>query len=129
MAFVDLLDHEVYIERRLGTGTEDEYGQAVTTLDTSHRFAAAIQQNSAHEVLLASQAGTPIGDYIIFCLPRVILENEAIIHDTNICPKAADVDLPTQRFEVNSVKNAAGRGHHLELDATLTGSPGGVEGS
>jgi hypothetical protein len=129
MGFADLLDHEVYINRKVGTGTEDEYGQPVTTPQTSHHFAAAIQPKTANEIALASQAGTPLGNFTIFMLPRVVDPAEAIIHDTNLCPKEDGVDFADCRFEIVGILNETGRGHHLALDVRLVGSPGGVEGS
>ena len=43
--------------------------------------------------------------------------------------KRFGMDYPTARFEVTGVRNAAGRGHHLEVDARLIGVATGVEGS
>jgi hypothetical protein len=129
MAFADLLDHQVYIERKVGTGTETDYGHEVTTIETSALFAAAIQPKTARELALTTQDGPPIGDFNIFIEERVVGNQEAIIHATSLCPKADEVDYADSRFEILGVRNETGRGHHLALDARLIGQPGGVEGS
>lgn len=127
--FADLLDHQVYIERKRGTGSETDYGQPVDTIETSHVFAAAIQPKTARELALTTQGGPPIGDFNIFIQDRVVGNEETIIHDTSLCPKSDETDFQDARFEILGVRNETGRGHHLALDARLIGSPGGVEGS
>ena len=129
MSFTSLLDHRVYLERDLASGGDDEWGQPVTLTEVSGPFAASIQPKRVREVALISQGGAVIGDYTIFTLPRRIAASDAIIHDETMCPKASEVDYPTLRFEVTGVRNPAGRGHHLEVDASLVGETTGVAGS
>jgi len=129
VSFASLLDHTVAIHRDRATTSDDDYGQPVTALEVGELFPAAIQPKGVREVALISQAGAPIGDYTIYCRPRLVVAADAIVHATALCPKPDAEDLPTVRFEVTGVRNAAGRGHHLEIDARLVGLDAGVEGS
>jgi hypothetical protein len=129
VSFASLLDHEVAIYRAVETGALDDFGHDVTALEVGQQFAAAIQPKSVREVAAITDAGASIGEWTIFCLPRVVTASDAIVHDTALCPKPDAEDLPTARFEITGVRNAAGRGHHLEIDARLAGEEAGVEGS
>lgn len=128
MTFSALLDHRVHIVRRVD-GVDDSYGQPTQTDEIGETFAAAIQPKSVREVVAISQAGAAIGDYTIFLAPRLLTEADVIVHDTATCPKPDVADFADCRFEVTGVRNAAGIGHHLEVDVRLTGASGGVEGS
>ncbi len=129
MPISDRLTHVVHLVRDVTTGTDDEYGQPTTTLDVGEDFRAAIQPKSAREIALISQAGAAIGDWTIFLLPRVVTPADKVIHESEVCPVREEADLPDATFELTGVRNAAGLGHHLELDARLIGSPVGVAGS
>ena len=129
MSFASLLDHRVYIERDVALGPDDEWGQPTTTTEVSGPIAASIQPKRVREVALISQGGASIGEYTLFVLPRRIATSDAIIHDSAMCGKPDGQDYPTLRFEVTGVRNAAGRGHHLEVDCTLVGETTGVAGS
>jgi hypothetical protein len=128
MSLSGLLDHRVYVSRKVD-GADDDYGHPVTTQEVGESFAAAIQPKSIREVVAIDQAGSPVGDWTLFFAPRVVTEADALIHDAAACPKVDTADLPTCRFEITGVRNAAGRGHHLEVDARLVGTSAGVEGS
>lgn len=130
MSFASLLDHRVYIRRDVDSGAEDGQGQPITVSHRSALFPAAIQPKTVRDVALISSAGVVIGDTTIYVQPRVLTEADAIIHDTALCPKPDEHDLPTGRYELTGVRNETGRGHHLALDAILVGSGDlGVEGS
>jgi len=129
VSFAGLLDHRVYLKRDVALGPDDEWGQPTTTEEVSGPFNASIQPKRVREVALVSQAGATIGEYTIFALPRRVRGGDAIIHDSAMCGLADDRDYPTLRFEVTGVRNAAGRGHHLEIDAKLVGETSGVAGS
>jgi hypothetical protein len=129
VGIADRLNHVVHLERDETTGTEDDYGHAVTAPATGEDFRANIQPKSAREVALLSQAGAAIGDWTIFTLPRLIVPADKVIHDSSTCPVAEAADLPDATFELTGVRNAAGLGHHLEIDARLVGSPTAVAGS
>lgn len=129
MSFASLLDHRVYISRDVSTGADDEWGQPTTVVEVSGPFAASIQPKRVREVALVSSAGANIGEYTIFMQPRRVSAADAIIHDESACGKPGASDYPDLRFEVTGVRNAAGRGHHLEVDARLIGETTGVAGS
>lgn len=130
MSFRSLLRHVVHIERDVDSGTEDDYGQSVTVPSVGEDFRAAIQPKSIREVALLSQAGATVGDWTIYALPRQVSTGDRIVHESSTCPVPETADLPDATFELSGIRNAAGLGHHLEIDARLTGSASaGVAGS
>lgn len=130
MSFASLLDHRVYLSRDVASGGDDDYGQPQTVVEVGELFPAALQPKSVRDVAAVSSAGVAIGDWTIYIAPRVVTTADAVIHDTALCPKADERDLPTGRFEITGIRNETGRGHHLALDARLVGGSGtGVEGS
>jgi hypothetical protein len=126
---VPFLNHVVHLERDVDSGTEDEYGHSTTIPSVGEDFRASIQPKSAREVALISQAGAPIGDWTIFLLPRDVDTADKIVHDSSTCPIREAADLPDATFELTGVRNAAGVGHHLEVDARLVGTVAAVAGS
>jgi hypothetical protein len=128
VSFASLLDHQVHLVRRRET-SEDDYNQAEVVDEIGEDFAAAIQPKSVRDVALISQAGAAIGLYTIYCQPRIVRTQDALVHDTARCSKPDERDFPTQRFEVTGVRQQTGRGHHLAIDARLVNAGAGVEGS
>jgi hypothetical protein len=85
---------------------------------------AAIQprrRGGDREAPLVSEAGVTLSDHVIYMRPTDITTADAIEHDASVCPVLND--LPTCRFEIVGVPNAAGLGHHLEIDAKLVATP------
>ena len=118
MSFASLLDHTVTLVRQVGA-TEDDYGHAETVATDMDTLAASIQPKSARERAQFSQAGIPVSDHTIFLFPVDIRTGDYLRHTAADCAKPAGVDLPDGRYEVTAVPDAAGRGHHLEVDARL----------
>jgi head-tail adaptor len=119
------LTHTVTIERSSSSGDpddDDEYGQPVRSPSTIATVRAAIQPKSDREVALTSQAGAALSDYRIYLLPTDLTTADAIIHDAQDCPMRPD--LPDARFEIVGVPDAAGLGHHLEVDARFVEAVG-----
>ena len=120
------LNHRVSIARRVVTLDEgevvlDDYGQPTTTETTlASTVAAGIQPKSARELAAISQAGVASSSHNIYMLPRDITTADAIVHDASECP--VRTDLPDLTFQVVAVPDAAGAGHHLEIDAQIVGS-------
>ena len=121
------LNHRVSIARRSATLDEedeptfDEYGQPITSETTlASGIAAGIQPKSARELAAISQAGVASSSHNIYMLPRDITTADAIVHDASECP--VRTDLPDMTFQVVAVPDAAGAGHHLEIDGQMVDS-------
>lgn len=121
MSIGSRLTHTVSIART-STSTDpnddDEFGQPTTT-ETYETVKAAIQPKKAEEIALTTQAGAVVSDHRIYLLPTSISTADAIIHEAQACPMSPD--LPDARYEITSVPDAAGLGHHLELESKLIG--------
>lgn len=121
MAIGSRLTHTVAIVRSSATGSYDDYNQPVVSEAVVGTVKAAIQPKTEREQLAVSQAGAAVSDHTIFLLPTDLTTADAILHDAETCPLTHD--LPTARFEISGVANAAGLGHHLEVDVRLVASP------
>lgn len=118
MSFASLLRQSLVIERRapaMIAGTPptpqlDGYHQPVSSWGTLATVAGSIQPKSALEVAIQSQGGATMTDTIIYLLPTDVTAADRI-------RLAADTAGPF--YEITGVRDAAGRGHHLELDARL----------
>jgi hypothetical protein len=86
-----------------GTPTVDEYGQPVTSPITVATVAGLIQPRSAREIALTSQAGAVVGDHIAYMAPLAGLSTDCWI------------ERDGNRFDILSMPDAAGLGHHLEV--------------
>ena len=117
MSFGSRLTHTVSIVRKSDAHTLDDYGQPVTSDEVIETVKAAIQPRRENEREAVSQAGAATADHVIFMFPTVLRTADAIFHDQSVCPVVRD--LPTARYEISGVPNAAGLGHHLEVQARL----------
>jgi hypothetical protein len=86
-----------------GTPTLDAYGQPVSSPITVATVAGLIQPRSAREIALTSQAGAVIGDHIAYMAPLAGLSTDCWI------------ERDGNRFDILSMPDAAGLGHHLEV--------------
>lgn len=127
MAFGSRLTHSVAVVRRSNGATYDDYNHPVQNEAVLATVKAAIQPASAREQALQSQAGAVVADATIYLFPTDLTTADALVHSATDCPVSAD--LPTSRFEVVSIQNAAGLGHHLEVLARRVASPQDAEGS
>jgi head-tail adaptor len=129
MSFAGLLTHRISIVQQVkvldlnGDPELDDYGHEITTDEVVSDVPAAIQPKRAlrmGEIALISQAGAALSDHTIFLWPAYRPDTSAaIVHDPDACPLPAPHDLPAGRYEIHGVPDAAGRGHHLEVDAHL----------
>jgi hypothetical protein len=103
MSFDDRLLHTLTVRRNVPTGSYDDYGQAVTAPWTVATVRGLIQPRSAREVALASQGGVTIGEHVGYL--RVIPGLTA----------ADWVEHDGVRFDIVTISDAGGIGHHLEL--------------
>jgi head-tail adaptor len=126
MSFGSRLTHTVSVIRAT-EGALDEYGQPTVTESVLATPKAAIQPRSEREKALIGQGGAAISDFVIYLFPTELNTSDAILHDEAACPLTSD--LPTSRFEITGISNAAGLGHHLEVAARMVASPQEAEGS
>ena len=128
MSIASRLTHTVTIERpgTVDPDVVDDYGQPIAGSPTSRTVKAAIQPKRAEEIALTTQAGATAADFRIYLLPLDLTTADAILHDAQDCPMRPD--LPDSRYEITQVPDAAGLGHHLEVEAKLIGGVG-VAGS
>lgn len=119
MSFSRRLIHALVIERKRSADPdlEDEYGQAVPMTALEYPIKGLPQPKAIGEVVQASQAGAEVGDWTVFIEPTDLAGADAIIHRKETCPVAWPRDLPDMRFEITGIRNAAGIGHHYEVDA------------
>lgn len=127
MSFGDRLTHTVTIVRQVATGAQGDYGHATTADSVLATVKAAIQPRRERELAATDQGGVATSEYVLFLLPTDITTADAIVHDPDTCPVSAD--LPAARFEIIGTPNAAGLGHHLEVQARLNGAPQEADGS
>lgn len=126
MSIASRLTHTVTIVRAPAASDDpdddDEFGQPTYTESTYATVRAAIQPKTAQEIALTTQAGATVSDHRIFLLPISLSTSDAIVHEAQECPMRPD--LPDARYEVTSVPDAAGLGHHLEVEARVIGGVG-----
>lgn len=94
-----------------GTPVLDDFGQAVSAEATVATVPGLIQPRSARELAQIASAGVPIGDHVAYLRPLASIATDCWIEP---------VEIPF-RFDVVSVADAGGRGHHLELGLQRVG--------
>jgi hypothetical protein len=123
MPIGSVLSHRVSVVTRVavlddeGEPLLDDDGQYVTA-EQVREIAADIQPKSGKEVTAPHQAGAAISTHTIYTTDLDVRPSDAIEHDPETCPRQPR-DLPFWRFELEFNGDAAGRGHHLEIDARL----------
>ena len=106
MSFDRLLVHTLAIERATA-GAVDDYNQPAQAWATIATVKALIQPKSGRELAQVNEAGPVSGEYRVFMLPTDVTEGDHLVRQT-----------PAEVYEIGFVADAAGIGHHLELDAT-----------
>ena len=121
MSLAALLRQQIVIERSLPVTVGatsavpehpllDDYGQQVHGWAALATVAGSIQPRKATEVALQSQGGATMTDTVVYLMPTDVLAADRI---------RPAVDTAGPWYEITGVRDAAGRGHHLELDARL----------
>jgi head-tail adaptor len=100
--------HTLAIERST-PGSEDDYGQPSQTYAVLATVQGLVQPKSYREVALTSQGGAVVSDHTIYLRPTDLQEADRIRFEPD----------DGRRFEVYGVRDAAGLGHHLEVDARM----------
>jgi hypothetical protein len=104
MAIASRLIRTLVIERA-SDGAVDEYNQPSRIWATLATVRGLIQPKRAREVAQLNQAGAVVSTHTVFLAPTDVREADRILADDG------------QRYEIDGVRDAAGLGHHLELDA------------
>jgi hypothetical protein len=104
-----LLNSTLVIER-VTNGTEDAYGMpAQTWAAYGDPVRGSVQPKSARELAQLSQGGPIASDHTIYVLPTDVQEADRIRFDPD----------DGRLYQVDGVRDAAGVGHHLEIDAHM----------
>lgn len=103
MSFDTRLRHTLVVKRATADGTVDDYGQPVTTVTTAATVKGLVQPRSAREVALASQAGAAVSQHVGYLRPLAGLTT------------ADWLEVDGIRYDVLTIADAGGLGHHLEL--------------
>lgn len=109
MSFDRLLIHTLVVKRNAASGTLDDYGQPVMAETTVATVKGLIQPRRAYEVAQANQAGAAIGDHVGYMRPLAGLTTADWIERDGV------------RYDIHAIPDAAGLGHHLELDLQRVG--------
>jgi hypothetical protein len=103
------LPSTVVIER-VTNGAEDDYGMpAQTWAAYGDPVAASVQPIDVTELPQLSQGGPVASDHVIFMLPPGPHEGDRIRFEPD----------DGRMYQVDGVRDAAGVGHHLEVDAHM----------
>ena len=106
MGFDERLIHTVAIERNT-PGPVDEWNMPTEVWATIATPQALIQPKSGRERAQQNEAGAVTGQYRVYLRPIDVTEGDHLIHQDG-----------GEVYEIGFVADAAGIGHHLELDAT-----------
>lgn len=82
----------------------DDYGQPVTAEETLATVPGLVQPRKGREVAYVTQGGPVVADYYGYCAPLAGLDASCWLEVAGV------------RYDVLHVADAAGLGHHLELD-------------
>lgn len=109
MSFDSRLLHTLTIERPTD-GIVDGYNNPTTTYAELATVAGLVQPKNAREVAQLNQAGATVSTYTIYTRPTEIQPSDRVRVDAG--PMAGT-------YEVDGVRDAAGLGHHYEIDARM----------
>jgi hypothetical protein len=96
------LIHELVIKRN-AAGQRDERGVPAQTASTVATVPGLIQPKSDREVAQLNQAGPVASTHTIFLMPTDLTEADFI-------------ESGGRTYQVDGIRDAAGVGHHLEVD-------------
>ena len=107
MAISSRYRHTLVVKRLTAGATTDAYGQPVTSESTVTSVPGLVQPRSAREVAAASQAGASIGNHVAYLdpLPGLLTGDW--------------LEVDGLRYDILSIADAGGVGHHLELGLRL----------
>lgn len=109
MSFDSQLIHTLTIERATD-GAPDEYNALERTWSTLAAVPGLIQPKTAREVAQLNQAGAVVSTHTIYTRPTEIQPSDRV--------KVAG-GLMAGTYEIDGIRDQAGRGHHLAMDARM----------
>lgn len=114
MSFDDRLIHDLVVERATeGPATpgtpEYDYNQTVQTWATLAEVRGLVQPKTAREVAQLNEAGAVVSTFTIYLRPTEIQPADRLRMEPD----------DGRRWEIDGIRDAAGLGHHLEVDARL----------
>lgn len=107
--FTNLLVQRLAIIRNVDTGVLDTYRHPVRAASVIAYVDGTIQPMAVREVALLSDAGVAVSDHTVFMAPTDVREADVIRTEPD----------DGRRYQVRGVRDAAGRGHHLEVDVAM----------
>jgi hypothetical protein len=112
MGFDSKLIHGLVIERATPGAEDPETGQPALTYAILAAVPGLIQPKRVRETELQSQAGAVTSTHTIYMRPTDLQEADRIRREPD----------DGVRYEITGVRDAAGIGHHLEVDARVVGT-------
>ncbi len=109
MSFDSRMIHTLIVERPTD-GTVDDYNQPATAYATLAEVPGLIQPKKAREVAQLNQAGVVVSTYTAYLRPTEIQPSDRVRIASG---------LMAGTYEIDGVRDAAGIGHHLEVDCRL----------
>jgi hypothetical protein len=118
VSYAARLIHTLSVVSEVDTGDLDDYGQPITSTLT-RSVSGLPQPKRIREVTRIHESGAVIGSWTVFLAMDTVTEADIITHTKVTCPVPDANDLPDTRWNITGVRNAAGIGHHLEVDASV----------
>ncbi len=106
------LIHDLAVERATVTDdplTNDENNQPIRDYAAISTVRGWVQPREAEEVAQINQGGVVVSDHRIYLAPTDVRAADRIRFDPD----------DGRRYEITAVRDAAGMGHHLELEAEM----------
>lgn len=95
--------HSLVVKRLVATGALDDYSQPIMAETTVATVPGLLQPRSAREIAQANQAGAVIGEFVAYMDPLASLTTDCWL------------ELAGVRYDVVTIADAAGLGHHYEV--------------
>lgn len=108
MSFDSRMIHRLVIERA-SDGAVDEWNQPAQTWATLSEVRGLVHPKSVREVAQLNEAGAVVSTHTIYMRPTEVEPADRIRFEPD----------DGRRYEIDGVRDAAGIGHHLEIDARM----------
>jgi len=108
--------HRLVIERSTA-GAVDDHNNPTRTWAAIATVTGTVVAKTPEEVVQVNEAGAVVGTHKILLLPTDVAEADRVRHDAAACPVPADRDLPDALYEPTGIRNTAGTGINLAIEA------------